>query len=610
MPVASSLRPRFSSAGGRVSGGGDPQTAGVSRWKLVKPEEECMTLSELGLIGGEKVLLETKLPNGAWPRRRYIEEPDFRDFRENDRVDAIDYQGRWFRGQIVEVALKSSSKIVDSEGPVGKKKNNRRTRSQPGFEQAGHAGTTEQDRHDHQQDRQDQHHDRHDRQDQHRHDRREHHHHDRRASTGGEVSGRLKDGGGDVGSGGLVRRRMRVRVHFDRFAPQWDEWYDSKSLKLAPESSHTAPLVPAQPALKPREEGGNDTEADEEASPNAPRGGGGASSVNGNNNASLNSKNGPRVGGSAYPPPVARFPGDASGNNWNSRSQGMQSRNNGAGASSSADGISNYGGGALNRRSNTPGRPPLAGACGLVNVGNTCYLNSAVQCLSHTPLVRAYLLSDMWAAEVNKYNPLGTQGKLVEDFASLLKSLWSQEYLCIFPSKFKRGLIKYKPQFAGNEQQDSQEFLAEMLDALHEDVNRVIDKPYVPAPEEDDASSGRSDQELADLAWDRHVQRNRSVIVDLFQGQLKMECRCPVCNKKSVTFDPFMYLSVPIPVRNEKTLAVVMLPGIRTRDIVGSDRAGAGDDAAAEEGEAAEFRNPRRLVPVQYGIMLPRLGEV
>lgn len=77
-----------------------------------------------------------------------------------------------------------------------------------------------------------------------------------------------------------------------------------------------------------------------------------------------------------------------------------------------------------------------------------------------------------------------------------------------------------------------QEFLAEMLDALHEDVNRVIDKPYVAAPDDDDAESGRSDQDLADEAWDRHVQRNRSVIVDLFQGQLKMECRCTVCNKK------------------------------------------------------------------------------
>lgn len=79
---------------------------------------------------------------------------------------------------------------------------------------------------------------------------------------------------------------------------------------------------------------------------------------------------------------------------------------------------------------------------------------------------------------------------------------------------------------------DPQEFLAEMLDALHEDVNRVIDKPYVPAPDDDEAESGRSDQDLADEAWDRHVQRNRSVIVDLFQGQLKMECRCTVCNKK------------------------------------------------------------------------------
>lgn len=59
-----------------------------------------MTLSALGLVGGEKVMLEHKTREGKWPRYRYIEDPGFRQFRENDRVDAMDYQGRWFQGQV------------------------------------------------------------------------------------------------------------------------------------------------------------------------------------------------------------------------------------------------------------------------------------------------------------------------------------------------------------------------------------------------------------------------------------------------------------------------------------------------------------------------------
>lgn len=62
-----------------------------------------MTLSELGLYGGEKVMIETKIRDGAWPRRRYIEESGFRHFREGERVDAMDYQGRWFRGQVYTI---------------------------------------------------------------------------------------------------------------------------------------------------------------------------------------------------------------------------------------------------------------------------------------------------------------------------------------------------------------------------------------------------------------------------------------------------------------------------------------------------------------------------
>lgn len=142
------------------------------------------------------------------------------------------------------------------------------------------------------------------------------------------------------------------------------------------------------------------TDLPQELSPNPPSVKSGAPS-----NASSNLS---RQGNGTFQPPVGRFPGE--GGQWTSEqprsANGSASRTQ---ASGGADGLSNYVGGTLNRRSNTPGRPPVAGACGLVNLGNTCYLNSAVQCLSHTPLVRAYLLSDMWAAEVNKYNPLGTQ---------------------------------------------------------------------------------------------------------------------------------------------------------------------------------------------------------
>ncbi len=48
----------------------------------------------------------------------------------------------------------------------------------------------------------------------------------------------------------------------------------------------------------------------------------------------------------------------------------------------------------------------------------------------------------------------------------------------------------------------------------------------------------------------------RSVIVDLFQGQFKSTVNCDVCDKMSVTFDPFMYLSVPLPVTNDRVMLI------------------------------------------------------
>lgn len=88
---------------------------------------------------------------------------------------------------------------------------------------------------------------------------------------------------------------------------------------------------------------------------------------------------------------------------------------------------------------------------------------------------------------------------------------------------------KVSTQFAGFLQHDAQEFMAYLLDALHEDLNRIKQKPYIAINNDD--NDNRSDKELADEAWMRYKMRDDSVVVDLFQGQYKSKLVCPNCQK-------------------------------------------------------------------------------
>jgi ubiquitin C-terminal hydrolase len=70
--------------------------------------------------------------------------------------------------------------------------------------------------------------------------------------------------------------------------------------------------------------------------------------------------------------------------------------------------------------------------------------------------------------------------------------------------------------------------LSFLLDGLHEDLNRILKKPYVEIPDFED---GLSDKEIANSFWDYHKARNDSIIVDLFQGQYKSRLICETCKK-------------------------------------------------------------------------------
>lgn len=184
-----------------------------------------------------------------------------------------------------------------------------------------------------------------------------------------------------------------------------------------------------------------------------------------------------------------------------------------------------------------------AGLTGLENLGNTCYLNSIIQCLANTRQLRDFFLGNEYKDDINTENPLGAGGKLAITFAKLMRDLWSGRDRSLSPYNLKAIVGEKVCQFKGYMQQDAQEFMAFLLDGLHEDLNRIKDKPYVEEVE----GAGKPDAEVANEAWRRYRSRNDSVIVDLFQGQLKSKLTCPVCNKISIKYDPFMNLSVPLP---------------------------------------------------------------
>lgn len=141
-------------------------------------------------------------------------------------------------------------------------------------------------------------------------------------------------------------------------------------------------------------------------------------------------------------------------------------------------------------------------------------MNSGLQCLSNTVELTKYFLFKLYQKDINKDNALGMNGKLAEAYYSLLVDMWQGKDPRTAPYDLKRVLGKRVARFSGYGQQDACELLNYLLDLIHEDLNRVLKKPYVEMPESD----GKADHELSDLFWSGFTARNQSIIVDLMYG--------------------------------------------------------------------------------------------
>ena len=191
------------------------------------------------------------------------------------------------------------------------------------------------------------------------------------------------------------------------------------------------------------------------------------------------------------------------------------------------------------------------GLVGLKNLGNTCFINSSLQCLFNTNDLSKYFLSNYFMDEINKKNTLGYNGIIAESYAEFLNEMKTTINSVLNPIDFIKTFFRNNKSLNLRGQQDAQEFLSILLDSLHEDLNRITSKPYIELEEQ---KENENDFEASTRWWDCYKKREDSIIIDLFHGQFKSKITCLDCKKTSITYDPFIFLGLPIPNKREQTI--------------------------------------------------------
>jgi hypothetical protein len=194
---------------------------------------------------------------------------------------------------------------------------------------------------------------------------------------------------------------------------------------------------------------------------------------------------------------------------------------------------------------------PRNGVVGLTNLGNTCYMNSALQCLSNTPTLVTYFCKlALFKEELNTDNALASKNsQIVVFFAKFLHNMWNTKKGAVHnvftPAELKRAISSENELFKGYAQHDSNELVQFLLDQLHEDLNRVKKKPIIEE-ELESKLQNLSDVALASYFREVHLERNQSVINDLMSGQFKSTIVCQQCKTPSRKFQSFLTLPVQV----------------------------------------------------------------
>ena len=190
------------------------------------------------------------------------------------------------------------------------------------------------------------------------------------------------------------------------------------------------------------------------------------------------------------------------------------------------------------------------GKTGLQNLGNTCFMNSTLQCLSHTYELNDFLRGGVYKKRLNKVH----DSVILYEWDKLRKMMWSEDCI-ISPGGFFAALrkiagIKDRVLFTGYAQNDLTEFLNFLINCFHDAIKREV---YM-----DITGTAVTDKDkLALRCYEMYIRmysKEYSEILDIFSGIHVSKLSFKDGSHQSSSPEPFFTLQLPIPNKKKITL--------------------------------------------------------